>query len=168
MEEDIVAAYLFADCEVEEHLAIVFRASEAVDTGDGSNDDHVGALDERSGGAEAHFFNPVIDSEVFLNVCVGTGDVGFWLIVIVVGDEVLNGAIGEEVLELLVKLGCKSFIVGKDEGRFLCFLDDVGHREGFARASYAKEDLRLFARLDARDEAIDRLGLVSSRFIVGL
>ncbi len=138
MEEDIVSAYLFADCEVEEHLAVVFGAAEAVDTGDGGDDDYVGPFDEGSGGAKAHFFYPVVDREVFLNVGVGTGDVGFWLVVVVVGDEVLNGAFREEVLELLVKLGGESFVVSKDEGRFLRFLDDVGHREGFARAGYAK------------------------------
>jgi hypothetical protein len=38
-------------------------------------------------------------------------DVGFGLIVIVVADEILDGVLGEEFLELLVKLGRESLVV---------------------------------------------------------
>src|SRR3990167_2840624 len=52
VKKDVVAAHLLFEREVEEHLAVIFRCSEAVDAGNGSDDEDVGALDERAGGAK--------------------------------------------------------------------------------------------------------------------
>ena len=86
----------------------------------------------------AHFFDFVVDGTVFFNVGIGGGDVGLGLVVVEVGDKVVDGVIGKKLLELGEELGGEGFIVGEDEGRAAVVLDDVGHGEGLARAGDAK------------------------------
>ena len=47
----------------------------------------------------------VVDERVLLDVGVRLGDVGLGLVVVVVGDEVLDRVLREERLELAVQLG---------------------------------------------------------------
>jgi hypothetical protein len=83
------------------------------------------------------------------------------LVVVVVGDEVLDGVVGEEGLELVVELGGQGLVVCEDEGRTVELLDDLGHREGLAGAGDAEEDLVFFAGVEAGDKLADGSGLVA-------
>ncbi len=56
-------------------------------------------------GGMAQLVDLVVDGGVLLDVGVGGGDVGFGLVVVVVGDKILHRVIREELLELAVKLG---------------------------------------------------------------
>ena len=56
----------------------------------------------------------MVDS--FSMIGVGARDVGLGLVVVVVGDEVLDRVVGEEVLELAVELGGERLVGGEDEG----------------------------------------------------
>jgi hypothetical protein len=58
----------------------------------------------------AQLVDLVIDRRVLLDVGVGRGDVGFGLVVVVVGDEVLDGVLGKELLELGVELGRQGLV----------------------------------------------------------
>ena len=51
---------------------------------------------------------------------------GGGLVVVVVGDEVLDGVLGEEGVELVVELGGEGLVVREDEGRALGLFDDLG------------------------------------------
>ena len=53
--------------------------------------------------------------EFFLDVGVGARDVGLGLVVVVVGDEVLDRVVGEEALELAVELGGERLVGREDE-----------------------------------------------------
>lgn len=53
----------------------------------------------------AQFVNFLIYIYLFLNVGISGGDVGFWLVIIVVTNKVFYSVIGEELLELTAKLG---------------------------------------------------------------
>ena len=103
----------------------------------------------------------------FFNEEVAGGDVGFGLVVVVVGDEVLDGVVGEEGLELVVELGGEGLVVREDEGGALQLFDDFGHGEGLAGAGDAEEDLVFFAGVDAGDEFGDRSGLVALGLVGG-
>lgn len=37
-------------------------------------------------------------------------DVGFWLIIVVIGYEIFDGVVWEEGFEFVVELGCKGFV----------------------------------------------------------
>ena len=82
---------------------------------------------------------------VLLDVGVGARDVGFGLVVVVVGDEVLDGVVGEELFELRVELSGEGLVVGENERGAVHLFDDVGHREGLARAGDAQEGLESLA-----------------------
>ena len=82
----------------------------------------------------AQLVDLLVDVGVFLDVEVVLGHVGFGLVVVVVGDEVFDGVVGEEVLELLVKLGGQGLVVGEHEGGLLGGLDYFAHDESLAGA----------------------------------
>ena len=54
---------------------------------------------------------------VLLDVEVGLGNVGLGLVVVVVGDEVLDGVVGEELPELVAELRGERLVVGDHERR---------------------------------------------------
>ena len=85
----------------------------------------------------SHFVDLIVYGRILFDVCVGSGNVGLWLVVVVVTGEVLDGIIGEKFLKLAAKLGGKSFVVCKHEGGTVDLFDNVGHSEGFSRAGNA-------------------------------
>ena len=153
--------------EAEDEAVVLGGLTEAVDAGDGGDDDHVAALEEGAGGGVAELVDLLIDVGVLGDVGVGAGEVGFGLVVVVVGDEVLGGVFGEELAELGVELGGEGLVGGDDEGGAGVAGDDVGHGEGLAAAGDAEEGLVLVAGLEALHELVYGLGLVAGHVVVG-
>ena len=79
-------------------LAVIFRKSQAVDAGDRSDDDHIFPFDQGTGGGEAHPIDLVVDGQVLFDVGIGAGDIGFGLVVIVIGDKIFDGIVGKKDL----------------------------------------------------------------------
>ena len=71
-------------------------AADAVDAGDRGDDEDVLPGEERGRRRVAEAVDVVVDGRVFLDVEVGLGDVGLRLVV-VVGDEVLDGVPGQKL-----------------------------------------------------------------------
>ena len=115
----------------------------------------------RSGQTEA--LEVLIDGGILLDVGIGLGDVGLGLIVVVVGDEVLDGVVGEEGLELGVELRGEGLVVRNDQRGAAVTGDDVGHRKGFAAAGHPPQNLARGAALKATHQRLNRLGLVAHR-----
>jgi hypothetical protein len=136
--EDLGAIHLGALVQVHQHPVIRFGRAEAVDAGDARYDEHVFPLEERPGRRKAHAVDLVVDGGFFLDVGVARGDVGLGLIVIVVADEVFDGVIGEELLELLIELSRERLVVGDDQRRAVHRLDHFRHRERLARARHSQ------------------------------
>lgn len=88
-------------------------------------------------------------------------DIGLGLIIIVVGDEVLDGVIGEKLAELRAQLRGERFIVRKNERRTVHALDNACHREGLAGARDAEEHLLVKSVFYPAHERFYRLGLVA-------
>ena len=65
------------------------------------------------GGGVAQLVDLLVDVGVLFDVGVGAGDVGLRLVVVVVADEVLDGVLGEELLELAVELGGEGLVVAR-------------------------------------------------------
>ena len=102
----------------------------------------------------------------FLDVGVGARHVGFGLVVVVVGDEVLDRVVGEEALELAVELGGERLVRRQDQCRALRRLDDLRHREGLAGAGDAEQHLVAFVLPDAFDQFGDGVRLVALRLVL--
>lgn len=83
------------------------------------------------------------------------------LVVIVVGDEELDGGVGEVVAELRRQLRGENLVGREDERGALHLLDDLRHREGLARAGGAQQRLETQAVVQALDEGADGFGLIA-------
>ena len=150
------------------HEALIFlRRTQAEDAGYGGDNEGVAAGEQGASGGVAELVELFVDVGVFFDVEVGAGDVGFGLVVVVVADEVFDGVVGEEFLELGGELGGEGLVVGYDEGGALEFLDDVGHGEGLAASGDAHEGLVNHVAARAVDNLFDGLGLVAGGAEVG-
>ena len=126
----------------------------------------VAALEEGARGGEAELVQLLVDGGFLLDVEVAGGNVGFGLVVVVVGNEVFDGVVGEELLELVEELGGERLVVRENERGAVEVLDHLRHGEGLARAGDAEQDLVLLAGFDAGDEFFDGAALVAARLVV--
>ena len=135
---------------------------------DARYDHHVApSREQRCHGVEPHFLDFGIDREVLLDVGVRRRKVGFRLVVVVVGDEVLDGVLGKEVAEFAVKLGREGLVVAQDERRAVQVGNDVGHRKGLSRTRYTQQRVVLRAVADRPDDLGDGFRLVARGGIIG-
>ena len=132
--EEVVDLPLLAGPQGDDHVGVVDGVPQAVDAGDGGHHDHVPPLKEGRGGGVAQALDLIVDGAVLFYKGIRVGDVGLRLVVVIVGDKVLHGVVGEELLELLTELGGQGLVVGQDQGGPLDPLNDLGHGEGLARA----------------------------------
>ena len=96
----------------------------------------------------------LVDRRVLLDVEVLGRDVGLGLVVVVVGDEVLDRVVGEERAELVAQLRGQRLVVGDDERRALHALDDARHRHRLAGAGGARAaSTKRLAGVDALGDA---------------
>ena len=153
--------------QVQDHPVVRHRIAEAVDRGHGGHDDAVAVLQQRLRGRQPHLLDVVVDRCVLLDVGVGGGDVGFRLVVVVVGDEVLDGVVGEELAHLAVELRGQGLVGGEHQGRPSRALDDLRHRERLSGAGDAEQGLVGEPGSDPLDEPVDRGGLVAGGGEVG-
>ena len=94
-----VVAHLHLD-----HVAVeVLGVADAVEARHRRDHNHILAPRQQGrGGGEPQAVYLFVDGKVFLDIGIGRGDIGLGLVVVVVGDEILDGILGEEPLELVV------------------------------------------------------------------
>ena len=117
--QHLVAVDHLTDLEQLHFFVVDLGRADPVDAGDRGDDDHVAAGEERRGGGVAETVDLVVDRGVLLDVEVLRGDVGLGLVVVVIGDEVLDRVIGEELAELVAELGRERLVVGDHQRRSL-------------------------------------------------
>ena len=144
------------------HLVGLGRA-EAEDGAHAGDDDHVAAGEQRGGGGVPEAVDLLVDRRVLLDVEVARRDVRLGLVVVVVGDEVLDRVVGEERAELVAELGGERLVVRQHERRALQLLDDAGHRHRLAGAGRAEQRREAIAARDGSRDLPDRLGLIGGR-----
>jgi len=145
----------------DDHGGVILLAADTVDAGDAGDDDDVTAREERLGRGMAEPVDLLVYVRVLLDVSVRRGDVRLRLVVVVIGDEILDAVFGKELPELGAELGCERLVVADDERRALDALDHVGDGERLAGAGHAEQRLEAVAALNAAHERVDRLGLVA-------
>ena len=151
-------------CVEDQALALVLVGrTEAVDRRHRRDDDHVAPRHQRARGRVPQPVDLVVDRRVLLDVGVGGREVGLGLVVVVVGDEVLDPVLREELPELAGELGRQGLVGREDDRGPLGALDHARDRERLARAGDAEEGLVAVAPLDARREPVDRGRLVAGR-----
>ena len=146
-----------------DHAFVVDRVAEAVDARHRGDDDHVAALEKAGGRAVAQALDLVVYGAVLFDKCIGVRDIRLGLVIVVVGDKILDRVIREKLAELRAQLRGERFIVRQHERRPVQALNDACHREGLARARDAEEHLLVEAAFYPPHERIYRLGLISRR-----
>ncbi len=118
----------------------------------------------RARGFKTQAIDMIIDGRIFFDISIGRRDIGFGLIVIVIGDEILNRVFRKELLVLRVELCGQNFIGRQNQRGFLNLRDDVRGRERFAAAGDAQENLMARAVANTLDQFLNGCGLVAGRF----
>ena len=103
----------------------------------------------------------LVDRRGLGDVGVADRNVGFRLVVVVIGNEVLNGVRGGELPQLVTELRRQSFVVGQHQRRTAGLGDDVGHREGLARARRPQQGLIALTAVHPLHQLLDRRRLVA-------
>ena len=162
MPQHRVAPDALALVQTDRDRAVVDRGTQAVDARDRRDDDHVAPLEERPRRRVPHAVDLLVARAVLLDVGVAPGDVRLGLVVVVVRDEVLNGVLGEELLELAVELRGQCLVVREDQGGPAGFGDDLCHRHGLPRSGDATQCHMALARRERALQPDGRRRLVTS------
>ena len=88
--------------------------------------------------------NVLVDGAVLFNEQVALRHIGFWLVIVVVADEILHGVLRKKLPELRIQLRCQGFVGGKDDGGTAQARDHIGHGEGFAGPGHPQQGLKNF------------------------
>ncbi len=159
--QNLVAAHHLAHAQVEHDAPVILRAAQAVDARDRGHDHHIAAAEERAGGGQAQAVDLLVDLRVLLDVGVGARDVRFRLVVVVVGDEVLDRVVGQKLAHLGVELRGQRLVVRHDQRRLLHLLDHLRHGVGLAAPRHPEQHLMLHPLADAVGQLRNRLRLVA-------
>ena len=161
--DDLALVRVLALAQVQDHAVVVDRVADAVDAGHGRDDHRVFALEQRLRRRQPHLLDVLVDARVLLDIEVARGDVGLGLVVVVVGDEVLDRVLGEELAELRIELRCQGLVRREDERGSSDARDDVRHRVGLARTGHAEQRLGGEPVAEPLGELVDRFRLVARR-----
>ena len=134
--------------------------AQAEDAGHAGHDHDVAPGEQRRGRRVAQPVDLLVDRRVLLDVEVLARDVGLGLVVVVVGDEVLDGVLREVRAELVAELRRQRLVVGDDESRPLQPLDRRRHGHRLARAGRAEQGDAAVAAIDRLGQRVDGLRLV--------
>ena len=93
-----------------DHLRIGLERADAVDARHRGDDDDVLALEQRPGGGVTHAVDLLVDRGVLFDVGVGARHIGLGLVIIVIGDEVLDRVVGKEGPHLAEELGGEGLV----------------------------------------------------------
>ena len=144
------------------------RIAHTVDTRHRRHDQHVLApREQRRGGSQPQAVDFLIDGKVLFNIGIGGSQIGFGLIIIVIGHVVFHRVVGKKLLELTVKLRSQCFVVAQHQGGLVDLCNDVGYRKGLARPGNAQQRLVGNSLKHALGELTYGLRLVARRLIVG-
>src|SRR5512143_2813481 len=126
-------------------------------------DAHVAEGHDGSGGSVPPLVDLLVDRGVLLDVGVRVGNVRLGLVVVVVGEEILDGVFGEEGFELGVQLRGERLVRGDHQRGPVDGGDDAGHRVRLPRPGDAEKDLPRKTVVKPLGEFADRPRLVPRR-----
>ena len=156
----------FATHHMQDHAEIFIRITQAIDRGHRTHDDRVLTLEQRLRGGQTHLLDVLVDRAVLLDERIARRHIRFRLIVIVITHEVLDSIVREKRLELPIQLRRERLVRRHHNRGLLNFLDDVGDGVCFAGACHTQQRLMRDARLEVRGELLDRLRLITGRFVM--
>ncbi len=173
LERDELAQQVVAvdEAALDEHLAVRvvgLGRAEAEDARHGRDDHDVAAGEQRGRRGVPEPVDLLVDRRVLLDVEVARRDVRLGLVVVVVGDEVLDRVAREVRPELVAELGRERLVVRDHERRPLEPLDRGRHRHRLARPGGPEQRDAARPLPDRRRDAVDRRRLVGGGRVDGI
>ena len=147
--QDETLLHPLAPVQVQHHFQVGLGVAQAVNGGDGGNDDGIGPFQQGLGGGQAHLFYMLVDGGVFFDIGIGGRHISFRLVIIVIGNEVFHGIVREELAHFAVQLCGQGLVRRQDQRRALNFLDQVGDGKGLAGTCYTEQSLLRDTAADA-------------------
>ena len=111
----------------------------------------------------AEFIYFVVYRKIFFYIGIGTRNIRFGLVIIVIRHEKLHAVIREKGAELVAKLGGKRFVVRDHERGAVYVRYNVSHSKRLARTGNAQKDLRAKSVVDSFGQKFNSLRLVARR-----
>ena len=108
----------------------------------------------------------LVDSQVLLDIGVGSRQIGLWLVVVIIADIILHRILWEEAPHFLIQLGGQRLVVRQDEHGFTYVGNDVGNGKRLTRTRHAQQHLGLVATTDAVRQLADSFRLVTCRLVL--
>ena len=163
---NVLALDLLALLQEKQHAVIGFGRAQAINAAHRSHDQAVAPLKQRARGREPQLVQFIIDGGFLLDVEIGGGNVGFGLVIVVVGNEIFHRVMGKEALEFVIELRRQSLVVRHHNRGPVGLLDHFGHGVSLARPGHAQQDLVLLAIEDPPHQGLDGSALVAAWFVV--
>ena len=117
------------------------------------DDDDVAPFEDRAGRRVAHPVDLLVERRFLFDIGVGARDVGLGLVIIVIGDEILDRVLREEALHLAIELRRQRLVRRQDDRRAAGARDDMRHRKGLATAGDPEQHLVAARRVRGRRTA---------------
>src|SRR5690554_4145882 len=115
------------------HIAIHFGHTQTIDAGNGCDYDDVSPFHEAVGSSESEAVYFVVYGGVLFYVEIARRDVGFWLIIIIIGEKVFDSIVWKKTFIFTIELSGECFIVATNKRCFLNLLNNFCHGKSFSR-----------------------------------
>ncbi len=157
---------LITDIELHRAVQIGLRGAEAVDAGHGCHHDYVAARQQARRRRVSQPLHIVVDRAVLLDIGVGLRDVRLGLVVVVVGDEVLNGVVRQHLPQLVGELRGQRLVRRHHQCWPLQPLDQPGRGCRLAGAGGAKQHDVALPRVDPSLQLLDGRRLITGGLVL--
>ena len=91
----------------------------------------------------------LIDCRVFFNIGIGSWQIGFRLVIVIIADKIFHSVIRKQAFEFFIQLRSQRFVMGDNERWALNALDNIGNRKGFTRSGDTQKHLMILTRIQA-------------------
>ena len=145
--QHFISVLLHAGTQRNNHILIILRTSDPINTGDTRYNDDILALTQRRRRRQTQLINLIVDRRILGNIRVTGRHIGLRLVIIIVGHKILDSVFREELLEFSVKLCRQCFIVCQYQRRLVQSLNDIRHGECLTGTGDTKQRLALIAFL---------------------
>ena len=132
--DHIVPVLFHSRAERNNHLHVVLRASDSIDTRNTGNHNDIVPLTQCRSRGKPQLINLIVPRRVLRNIRIRRRHVSLRLVVVVVGDKVFDAVFREIFFEFSVKLRRQRLIVRNNQSRLVQLLDHIRHRKSLARA----------------------------------
>ena len=145
------------------HFMIAFWRTQTIYAGNTGHNNNIPPLKKRAGSRMPQLIYFIIDGSILLYIGICRGNIGLWLIIIIIADKIAYIIIWEKSFELTGQLGGQSLVVGNHQGRPLHLLNQLGYGKGFACTSSSQQYLSLLTIFNTGRQCFYSLRLIPHR-----